>query len=140
VTVSPASLEAEVRQLRYERQLLGHARRLLDEVAESGGRAPSAMFGLRERAADIAQRIVDEIGHPVTDEPALGPGMRDQLARLNLLKEWMDATGCGLSGQCILDLVADPRPTDVIVAAWKRTGHRIGCDCQRCNPNHDQEA
>lgn len=33
-------------------------------------------------AEDIAQRIVDEIGHPVTDEPALGPSYRAEIDRL----------------------------------------------------------
>ena len=37
---------------------------------------------MRAQAERIAQRIVDEIGHPVTDEPALGPEYREQIATL----------------------------------------------------------
>jgi len=36
----------------------------------------------RAEAEDLAQRIVDEIGHPATDEPALGPTYREQIAAL----------------------------------------------------------
>lgn len=66
-----------VRRLRYERRLLGVARMTLDLVNACGDdRLPAA----RVEAGEIAQRIVDEIGHPVTDEPALGPHYRDTLA------------------------------------------------------------
>lgn len=44
-------------------RLLGPARMVLDRCAQ---RAP----GFAEEAEGIAQRIVDWIGHPVTDEPA----------------------------------------------------------------------
>jgi len=74
-----SELRAEAEQLRYERQLLGHARRILDDVASES----SAAFDRhRPAACDIAQRIVDEIGHPGTDEPALGPDMRSRIAEL----------------------------------------------------------
>ena len=64
-------IRAENQQLCYERQLLGQARRILDEAAADlgGGR-------LASRVEDMSQRIVDEIGHPATDEPALGPNLR----------------------------------------------------------------
>jgi len=64
-------LENENQQLRYERQLLGQARRTLDEVSEQ-----TASSVIRKRAEDMAQRIVDEIGHPATNEPALGANLR----------------------------------------------------------------
>lgn len=73
-------LAVENEQLRYERHLLGVARMTLDLVAAGG---PERWDEVRRQAEDVAQRIVDEIGHPVTDEPALGPSMRDRLATLD---------------------------------------------------------
>lgn len=75
---------AEAEQLRYERRLLGVARRTLDLVAAGG---PDRWDEMRNEAEDVAQRIVDEIGHPVTDEPALGPSYRDKLARIRAILE-----------------------------------------------------
>lgn len=72
-------LLAEVKQLTYERRLLGVARMTLDAVAARG---PEWWNQVRAEAEDVAQRIVDEIGHPVTDEPALGPTYRRQIAEL----------------------------------------------------------
>lgn len=72
-------LLAAVRQLRYERRLLGFARMTLDLVAAGG---PDRREQARREAEDIAQRIVDEIGHTVTDEDALGPSYREQIAAL----------------------------------------------------------
>jgi hypothetical protein len=77
-----AALEEAQRErdeLRYERRLLGMARRVLDLAAE-GGHLGYDVDYIRNQAADVAQRIVDEIGHPATDEPALGPSFREQLA------------------------------------------------------------
>jgi hypothetical protein len=71
-------LAAELEQMRYERRLLGFSRRLLDECAEHPGLGST----IRRDAADLAQRIVDEIGHPVTDEDALGPDLRAENARV----------------------------------------------------------
>ena len=68
-------------QLAYERRLLGTARVTLDLVAAGG---PERWDEARKGAEDIAQRIVDEIGHPVTDEPALGPTYRAQLQEAQL--------------------------------------------------------
>lgn len=68
---------AEVERLRYERRLLGAARRILDLVATG---EPERWDKMRAEAEDVAQRIVDEIGHPVTDEPALGPRYRETIA------------------------------------------------------------
>jgi hypothetical protein len=73
------SLRAEVERLRYERRILGAARWILELVAEG---TPPQWDAIRASAADVAQRIVDEIGHPVTDEPALGPDLRAENARL----------------------------------------------------------
>jgi hypothetical protein len=73
------ALLAELEQLRYERRLLGAARWILDLVAEG---TPPQWDAIRASAADVAQRIVDEIGHPVTDEPALGPDMRKRIDEL----------------------------------------------------------
>lgn len=73
---------AEIEQLRYERRLLGFARMVLDRVA-FGNRADwFDSERISAEAEDIAQRIVDEIGHPVTDEPALGPSYRQEIERL----------------------------------------------------------
>lgn len=58
--------------------LLGHARRLLDEVAD--GREEPGL--VKAAAANLADRITDEIGHPQTDEPALGPDLRAENQRL----------------------------------------------------------
>jgi hypothetical protein len=69
-------------QLQYERRLLGFARLVLDRAAEYDDLNPVDRERLPAEAADIAQRIVDEIGHPVTDEPALGPSYREQIAAL----------------------------------------------------------
>ncbi|MFD9947694.1 hypothetical protein ACFWYW_46490 [Nonomuraea sp. NPDC059023] len=68
--------EATAEQLQYERRLLGTARMVLDLVAAGD---PSRWDQARKEAESLAQRIVDEIGHPVTDEPALSPGYRTQL-------------------------------------------------------------
>jgi hypothetical protein len=73
------ALQAQIEQLTYERQLLGAVRRHLDEIADPQGRYREDAI---KTAGDLAQRIVDEIGHPVTDEPALGPGFREQIAEL----------------------------------------------------------
>jgi hypothetical protein len=70
---------ATIDQLRYERHLLGVARMTLDLVAAGD---PTRWDQARAEAGDVAQRIVDEIGHPVTDEPALGPELRAENARL----------------------------------------------------------
>jgi len=65
-----------IRAMRPGYALLGHARRVLDDVAEYGTSAQ------RAAAENLSQRIVDEIGHPATDEPACGPELRDQVVRL----------------------------------------------------------
>lgn len=72
-------IAAERDQLRYERRLLRVARMTLDLVAAGG---PERWDLARSEAEDVAQRIVDEIGHSVTDEPALGPHYREQIATL----------------------------------------------------------
>lgn len=74
--------EKEAKQLRYERQLLGLARLTLDKVAESSAISDRM---LRAEAEYVAQRIVDEIGHPATDEPALGPSFHTEIKRLREL-------------------------------------------------------
>lgn len=73
--------DEELEQLRYERRLLGAARMVLDLVAAGDS---SRWDQARQGAEDVAQRIVDEIGHPVTDEPALGPNYRVQI------REWRE--------------------------------------------------
>lgn len=70
-------LLAWIRGMQPGYALLGHARRALDQVAANSDDA-----ALREVAATIADRITDEIGHPQTDEPALGPDLRAENARL----------------------------------------------------------
>src|SRR5215207_306672 len=75
---------AEVEQLRYERRLLGACRRHLDEIADPEGRYTVEAI---RTAGDLAQRIVDEIGHSVTDEPALGPSFRYEIERLSPVVE-----------------------------------------------------
>lgn len=77
-----AALIAERGQLRYERRLLGVARMVLDRQAEYPNLHQVDRERLAAEAAEIAQRIVDEIGHSVTDEPALGPHYREQIAAL----------------------------------------------------------
>lgn len=76
--------DEELEQLRYERRLLGAARMVLDLIAAGDS---SRWEQARREAGDLAQRIVDEIGHPVTDEPALGPGYRAQI------HEWRERAG-----------------------------------------------
>lgn len=78
-------LTDELAQLRYERRLLGACRRHLDEIADPEGRYTADAI---RTAGDLAQRIVDEIGHPVTDEPALGPEFRERIAELERDLEW----------------------------------------------------
>lgn len=72
----------EVVELRYERNILGYTRIILDRAAEYENLSPVDKPILRREAANLAQRIVDEIGHAVTDEPALGPELREEIARL----------------------------------------------------------
>lgn len=72
-------LRAQVEQLRYERRLLGVARMTMDLIAAG---TPDRWERMRAEAEDVAQRIVDEIGHSVTDEPALGPDLRKENAEL----------------------------------------------------------
>lgn len=57
---------AELRPLADAARLLGPARRLLDEVADQDDTFDAE---LDRRCGEMAQRIVDLIGHPVTDEP-----------------------------------------------------------------------
>lgn len=78
LTLERDEARAEAEQLRYERRLLGFARRTLDLVV-AGPQASDDWDRARREAADIAQRIVDEIGHPATDEDALGPSFRRQI-------------------------------------------------------------
>jgi hypothetical protein len=72
----------EVERLRYERRLLGVARMTLDLVAAGD---QTRWERMRSEAGDVAQMIVDEIGHPVTDEPALGPSFRERITRMREL-------------------------------------------------------
>lgn len=65
-------------------RLLGPARMVLDRCAEL---AP----GYQAEAADMAQRIVDLIGHPVTDEPPHALVERDELrSEVERLREMSD--------------------------------------------------
>jgi hypothetical protein len=116
-----AELLAEVEQLRYERRLLGSARMTLDLVASG---PPDRWEYARREAEDIAQRIVDEIGHPVTSEDALGPDMRQQITTLTAdtahladildnrasVAEQLAATD-GLTVDVVLALIAGIRDT-----------------------------
>jgi hypothetical protein len=79
-----AQFDAWAEQLRYERRLLGSARMTLDLICdpENTHQSELQIRLLREEAGRTAQRIVDEIGHPVTDEPALGPEFRERIAEL----------------------------------------------------------
>ena len=79
-----AEFDAWAEQLRYERRLLGSARMTLDLICdpENTHQSELEIRLLREEAGRTAQRIVDEIGHSVTDEPALGPEFRERIAEL----------------------------------------------------------
>jgi hypothetical protein len=66
-----AEQELSIEKLR----LLAISRMVFDRIAEG------EPLG-RDDAADLAQRIVDEIGHSVTDEPALGPSFRAEIEQL----------------------------------------------------------
>lgn len=63
----------------YERRLLARARMVLDLVAAGG---PERWDQVRDGAGTIAQAIVDQIGHSVTDEPALGQSFREERDQL----------------------------------------------------------
>ena len=92
-------LEEQVRQLTYERRLLGSARMTLD-LLNAGG--IERWDCLRKEAGELAQQIVDEIGHPVTDEPALGPSLRAEVAELRRqLATKEPAGGLGLAGMTL---------------------------------------
>lgn len=65
--------------LTYERRLLGRARLIMDLIA-AGTR--DRWDSLRAEAGRMAQAIVDEIGHPVSDEPALAETLREENERL----------------------------------------------------------
>jgi hypothetical protein len=84
-----AQFDAWAEQLRYERRLLGSARMTLDRICdpENTHQSDLEIRLLREEAGRTAQRIVDEIGHPVTDEPALGPEFRERIAELEPVVE-----------------------------------------------------
>lgn len=82
--------DEELEQLRYERRLLGAARMVLDLVAAGDS---SRWVQARREAEDLAQRIVDEIGHPATDEPALGPAWRE---RAEKAEEALDSSRAAL--------------------------------------------
>lgn len=124
-----AELRDQIRQLTYERSLLTAARDVLDLVADL---TMPVTDHTSARAGVIAERIADEIGHLFSDEPALGPDMRDQLARVKALTDWMRESNCALGGDQIDALLVDPRPTADLIAARHRTGHCIGCDCPTC--------
>lgn len=82
-----AVVQTERDQLRYERRLLGFARIVLDRVAHGNRADWFDSERISAEAEDIAQRIVDEIGHPVTDEPALGPSFRVEIDQLKVAIE-----------------------------------------------------
>ncbi len=67
--------EAQVSLPIEQRRLLSISRMVFDRHAEGDTLS-------RDDAADLAQRIVDEIGHSVTEEPALGPSFRVEIAGL----------------------------------------------------------
>lgn len=77
--VSPSSLIREddpaAADLADAAKLLGPARMVLDRCAED-------VLGCQAEAADMAQRIVDLIGHSVTDEPPHALVELDRLRRL----------------------------------------------------------
>jgi hypothetical protein len=88
--VADAVYWPEIERLRYERRLLGFARMTLDLVAAGD---PDRWKQARREAEDIAERIVDEVGHPATDEPALGPSFRAQLEQVQAaLARWDNLT------------------------------------------------
>jgi len=118
-----AALRVEAEQLRYERRLLGAARMTLDLVAAGG---PDLWMRARHEAAGVSQRIVDEIGNPGTDEPALGPTMRGVLGRIAAAHQ-KDVGARGLTrGLCVECGHGWPCPTRV----WATTTTRDpGMDC-----------
>lgn len=75
-----------------QRRLLSISRMVFDRHAEGDTLS-------RDDAADLAQRIVDEIGHSVTEEPALGPSFRVEIAELKATVDRVRAlhveSGCG---------------------------------------------
>jgi hypothetical protein len=76
-----AALRASQAEVERLRRLCGVARMTMDALAVM----PTPLHSeaaIREEAGRVAQRIVDEVGHSVTDEPALGPELRDENARL----------------------------------------------------------
>lgn len=69
-------------------RLLGPARMVLDRVA---AQAWDDEESIRQECADMAQRIVDLIGHPVTDEPPHAIVERDALrAEVERLRSFVD--------------------------------------------------
>lgn len=99
MTMHPALLQPEAIELRNEVArlrigwgLLGVARMVLDQVANGGMRG---WVQAQRDAGALAQRIVDEIGHSVTDEPALGPEYRAEIRQLraDLAKARSDLAG-----------------------------------------------
>lgn len=106
-----------------------------------------AAVQLRDKAVNLAVGNMERVGLPrskeyarITFDAAVGLIRADErrrtrdevMARLRALADWMRDSGCGLGGQQIIALVDDPRGVDELVAAVKRTKHRIGCDCNRC--------
>lgn len=106
-----------------------------------------AAIQLRDKAVNLAVRNMEHVELPrakeyarITFDAAVGLIRADErrrtrdevMARLRALEDWMRDSGCGLGGEQIIALVEDPRSVDVLVAAAKRTKHRIGCDCNRC--------
>lgn len=140
-----------IRTMQAGYALLGHVRRLLDQIADrENGCAPES---LRVAAFGLSERIVDEIGHPATDEPALGPDLRAENQRLAAKVERLtSSTAAALDrgdklaaalDRALTDLAAatvaaaaNPEPSlaDAAVQSMARTESAAraaaGCTCQ----------
>jgi hypothetical protein len=122
-------LLAWVRAMQPGYALLGHCRRLLDQIAD--GR--TGLAASQVAAGDLAQRITDEIGHPrpgptcrCSGEPPLGPDLRAENAALAAKIQRLQAA-------TIAALRRGDEACNQLAAALAKP-NTSGCACQDATP------
>jgi hypothetical protein len=133
----PDTIPAE--HIRPMLQLLGPARMVLDRAAVILGEHPGQPG---HEAADMAQRIVGWIGHPVTDEPAVVADefdrLRAELAKANTHDGHDLQTGvlAVLRHEGYTDQDIDDRPKHPVPGLCEFDGQDWDCTDGDGNPHH----